>query len=67
MERFLRNLKSEWVLVTAYISFSGAVQSITEYIVEYYSALRPHKYNGGLPPNELEALKLSVIAIENGT
>jgi len=23
-------------------------------IVGYYSALRPHEYNGGLPPNESE-------------
>ncbi|MRT49221.1 hypothetical protein B9P82_23975 [Citrobacter sp. L55] len=23
-------------------------------IVRYYSALRPHEYNGGLPPNESE-------------
>ncbi|MDE9252998.1 hypothetical protein PZY28_28620, partial [Klebsiella pneumoniae] len=27
---------------------------ITDYIVGYYSALRPHEYNGGLPPNESE-------------
>ncbi|EOY3096265.1 IS3 family transposase, partial [Escherichia coli] len=28
--------------------------AITGYIVGYYSALRPHEYNGGLPPNESE-------------
>ncbi|ELW9479234.1 IS3 family transposase, partial [Escherichia coli] len=28
--------------------------AITDYIVGYYSALRPHEYNGGLPPNESE-------------
>ncbi|HHT0258697.1 TPA: IS3 family transposase, partial [Raoultella planticola] len=27
---------------------------ITNYIVGYYSSLRPHDYNGGLPPNESE-------------
>ncbi len=25
-----------------------------DYIVGYYSELRPHEYNGGLPPNESE-------------
>ncbi|MHA7856426.1 MAG: IS3 family transposase, partial [Marinobacter shengliensis] len=29
-------------------------QSVTDYIIGYYSALRPHKYNGGLPPNVAE-------------
>ncbi len=54
MERFFRSLKNEWVPVTSYISFSDAVHSITDYIVGYYSTLRPHEYNGGLPPNESE-------------
>ncbi len=54
MERFFRNLKNEWVPVTGYISFSEADHAITGYIVGYYSELRPHEYNGGLPPNESE-------------
>ncbi|MGL9773231.1 MAG: IS3 family transposase [Sodalis sp. (in: enterobacteria)] len=54
MERFFRSLKNEWIPVTGYISFSEAAHEITDYIVGYYSALRPHKYNGGLPPNESE-------------
>lgn len=29
-------------------------RAIIEYIDEYYSALQPHKYNGGLPLNESE-------------
>ncbi|HEM8887369.1 TPA: IS3 family transposase, partial [Proteus mirabilis] len=37
-----------------YTSFSEAAQAITGYIVGYYSELRPHEYNGGLPPNESE-------------
>lgn len=32
-----------------YISFSEAAHAITDYIVGYYSTLRPHEYNGGLP------------------
>lgn len=54
MERLFRSLKSEWMPVTGYLSFSDAAHAITDYIVGYYSALRPHEYNGGLPPNESE-------------
>ncbi|HDG1665699.1 TPA: IS3 family transposase [Kluyvera ascorbata] len=54
MERFFRSLKNEWVPVTGYVSFSEAAHAITDYIVGYYSSLRPHDYNGGLPPNESE-------------
>ncbi|MGL9736327.1 MAG: integrase core domain-containing protein [Symbiopectobacterium sp.] len=56
MERFFRNLKSEWIPVMGYGSFTEAACSITYYIVGYYSTrtLRPRDYNGGLPPNESE-------------
>ncbi|ELJ9674202.1 IS3 family transposase, partial [Escherichia coli] len=54
MERFFRSLKNEWMPVMGYVSFSEAAHAITDYIVGYYSALRPHEYNGGLPPNESE-------------
>ncbi|MCD5833468.1 integrase core domain-containing protein, partial [Klebsiella pneumoniae] len=54
MERFFRSLKNEWVPATGYVSFSDAAHAITDYIVGYYSAIRPHEYNGGLPPNESE-------------
>ncbi|HDT4958649.1 TPA: transposase, partial [Enterobacter kobei] len=50
MERFFRSVKNEWVPVTCNINFSDAAQAITDYIVGYYSTLRPHEYNGGLPP-----------------
>lgn len=55
-ERFFRSLKNEWMPVTGYVSFSDAAHAITDYIVGYYSALRPHEYNSGLPPNESENL-----------
>jgi len=42
------------VLVTGYISFSDTTHAIKDYIVGYYSALRPHEYNGELPSNESE-------------
>ncbi|PEH74368.1 IS3 family transposase [Edwardsiella tarda] len=56
MERFFRSLKSEWVPTTGYESFGEARSSIVRYITGYYSALRPHWYNGGLTPNESERL-----------
>lgn len=49
MGRFFRSLKNEWVPVVSYINFSEAAHAITDYIVGYYSSLRPHDYNGGYP------------------
>ncbi len=34
--------------------FKRESAQLVDYIVGYYSALRPHEYNGGLPPNESE-------------
>jgi len=53
-ERFFRSLKTEWVPETGYPCFASAKQSITDYMIGYYSALRPHKYNDGLPPDVAE-------------
>src|SRR5690606_36917662 len=49
-ERFFRSLKTEWVPETGYPCFTSAKLSITDYMIGYYSALRPHKQNDGLPP-----------------
>lgn len=54
MECFFRSIKNEWVPVTGYVNVNDVAHAITGYIVGYYSALRPHEYNGGLPPNESE-------------
>ncbi len=54
MERFFRSLKSEWMPPCGYQSVVAARQSITHYIIRYYSQIRPHQYNGGLTPNESE-------------
>nr|WP_156129930.1 IS3 family transposase [Aeromonas australiensis] len=56
MERLFRSLKSEWVPRTGYQSINEAEQAITEYLVGYYSQVRPHSYNGGLTPNESEQM-----------
>ena len=56
MERFFRSLKTEWVPTTGYEHFAEAKKDITQYIIGYYSKIRPHQYNGGLTPNESERL-----------
>ncbi len=53
MERFSWSLKNEWMPVVGYVSFREAAHAITDYIVEYYSTLRPHEYNGGYPPKRI--------------
>ncbi len=54
MERFFRSLKSEWIPEIGYSSFVEGKADITDYIIGYYSNVRPHKHNGGLTPNESE-------------
>ncbi len=56
MERLFRSLKTEWMPTTGYRSVNEAKQAITDYLVGYYSQVRPHSYNGGLTPNESERL-----------
>lgn len=54
MERFFRSLKTEWVPTIGYNSFMDAKNSITDYIIGYYSQTRPHRHNKGLAPNMAE-------------
>ena len=54
MERFFRSLKSEWVPDVGYRCFEQAKLEINQYILGYYSRIRPHQHNGGLSPNEAE-------------
>ncbi len=56
MERFFRSLKSEWVPQTGYESFNQAKANIIDYIIGYYSQVRPHQHNGGLAPNIAEKI-----------
>ncbi|WP_444945039.1 IS3 family transposase [Microbulbifer sp. ZKSA006] len=53
-ERFFRSLKGEWVPEVGYSSLPAAKQSINDYIIGYYSQVRPHQHNDGLPPNVAE-------------
>jgi hypothetical protein len=41
MERFFRSLKTEWVPTVGYGSFAQAEREILEYMLGYYSQLRP--------------------------
>jgi len=54
MERFFRSLKSEWIPTTGYSSFTQAKTEVVNYIIGYYSQVRPHTHNGGLAPNVAE-------------
>ena len=54
MERFFRSLKSEWVPTLGYTSFTEAKHAIVDYIIGYYSQVRPHQHNDGLAPNLAE-------------
>jgi len=49
-ERFFRSLKTEWVPALGYPSVAAAKSSLIEYMIGYYSSLRPHRHNDGLPP-----------------
>lgn len=50
MERFFRSLKTEWVPTCGYRNFKEAEFSITDYVLGYYSHIRPHSHNHGLSP-----------------
>ena len=54
MERFFRSLKSEWVPDVGYRRFEQAKLEINQYILGYYSRIRPHQHNGGLSPKDAE-------------
>lgn len=54
MERLFRSLKTEWIPTIGYNNFNEAKHSIINYIMDYYNEIRPHTYNGGISPNELE-------------
>lgn len=60
MERFFRSLKTEWVPNVGYSSFEEAKASIWDYIIGYYSQVRPHRHNDGMSPNKAEKLYWSI-------
>jgi len=56
MERFFRSLKTEWVPQIGYHSFDEAKRSVWDYIIGYYSQVRPHRHNDGVAPNVAERI-----------
>ncbi|NWN82488.1 MAG: transposase [Halomonas sp.] len=53
-ERFFRSRKAEWVPEIDYPNFTPAKQSVNDYMNSYYSSLRPHRHNDGLPASMSE-------------
>lgn len=54
MERLFRSLKTEWVPAMGYMTKAEASRDISHYLMGYYNWERPHKYNGGIPPEKAE-------------
>ncbi|MFT5295194.1 MAG: putative transposase, partial [Colwellia sp.] len=52
---FFRSLKSEWVPQNGYSSIHKAKLDIINYMIGYYSQVRPHRHNLGTSPNVAEA------------
>lgn len=50
MECLFRNLKSEWIPATGYLTAQEAQRDISHYLMHRYNWIRPHRFNNGLPP-----------------
>ena len=53
-ECFFRSLKTEWIPEIGCSSFEEAKKHITEYVIGYYSQLRPHTQSAGPTPKVAE-------------
>ena len=53
-ERFFRSFKTEWMPKGGYENIAEAKIAISNYIWGYYQIVRPHRFNGYLPPAEKE-------------
>lgn len=54
IESFFRNLKSEIYYPRQYNTAEELMSAIASYMEEY-NAIRPHSFNGGIPPNKAES------------
>ncbi|ONF43316.1 hypothetical protein BTO32_11580 [Marinobacter lutaoensis] len=61
MERLLRSYISEWMPSSGYSSIPEAKRDISFYLMARYNWLRPHQYNGGVPPAKAEE-KLNLLS-----
>ena len=53
-ERFFRSFKTEWMPKGGYQHIAEASTAVIDYIWGYYQTVRPHRFNGYLPPAEKE-------------
>ena len=53
-ERFFRSFKTEWMPKGGYENIAESKSAIFDYIWGYYQIVRPHHFNGYLPPIEKE-------------
>ena len=56
MECFFKYLKKEETNRRTYHSITEVEKSLLAYIKGFYNSVRPHSHNGGLTPNQKEAL-----------
>lgn len=56
MEYLFRSLKTESIPELGYRAFLEAKHAIKDYIVGYFSLVRPHQHNKMLPPDQAEKL-----------
>jgi putative transposase len=63
MERLFRSLKMEWVPALGYENATDAKRDLGFYLMDYYNWIRPHAFNGGMPPAKAENLSKSLSGI----
>lgn len=61
MERVFSSLKTEWIPTTGYRTTQEAKRYISHFLMHRYNWIRPHQFNGGLPPARVEE-KLNVVS-----
>ena len=56
-QRQFRSLKTEWIPTVGYMTAQKAHRDISHYLMHRYNRynwIRPHQFNGGLPPAQAE-------------
>ncbi|RMN38153.1 ISPsy12, transposase OrfB, partial [Pseudomonas cannabina] len=61
MERVFRSLKTEWIPTIGCTTVQQAQRDISHFLMHRYNWIRPHQFNGGLPPAQAEE-KLNVVS-----
>lgn len=54
MERVFRSLKIEWTPTLGYITTMETHRDISHYLIHRYNRIRPHQFNDGLDPAQIE-------------